>query len=122
MSSEMEVAEVSNKLEILRAIQESFEYTNTKLAAMEQRQCDSEARGTDAARMSEQWASGAHLRPPKFQKIRNLQKSVLGQNMHPNPFQRGQNRVPQVRTPYAHPAEPLPTMIPQKNHTILSEN
>ena len=60
--AEMQFAE---KVEILRGIANSVEYCAGKLGPMEARQCDSDARGTDAARMAEQWASGLDPRPPK---------------------------------------------------------
>ena len=56
MSSSSEAA----KIELLREIRDQLEYAGSKLGNMEQRQCDSDSRGTDAARMCEQWSSGLH--------------------------------------------------------------
>ena len=50
----------AQKIELLREIAESMQYSATKLGNMEQRQCDDSSRGTDAARMCEQWSSGTH--------------------------------------------------------------
>ena len=55
--TEMEWAE---KLQILRSIAAHVEFCAGKLDPMERRQCDSEARGTDAARMAELWTRGEH--------------------------------------------------------------
>ena len=57
---------------------------------------------------------GGSLDRQNPRKINFLIKTVLGQNRPPNPFQRGQKRVPQVRTSYAHLAKPLPIMIRRK--------
>ena len=56
MSSSSDAA----KIELLREISEGMQYASSKLGNMEQRQCDDSSRGTDAARMCEQWSSGLH--------------------------------------------------------------
>ena len=48
------------KIALLRSILLQVEFCAGKLDPMERRQCDSEARGTDAARMAELWTKGEH--------------------------------------------------------------
>ena len=48
------------KIAMLRSILKQVEFCGSKLAPMESRQCDSDARGTDAARMAELWTHGEH--------------------------------------------------------------
>ena len=48
------------KIALLRSILLQVEFCGSKLCPMERRQCDSDARGTDAARMAELWTKGEH--------------------------------------------------------------
>ena len=72
MSSSSDAA----KIELLREISEGLQYGCTKLGNMEQRQCDSDCRGTDAARMCEQWSSGLHANLSE-QAISFLAKAII---------------------------------------------
>ena len=66
----------AEKVNILRTIAASVEFCASKLAPMESRQCDSDARGTDAARMAHHWAQGIHANMSEAA-VTSLTKSMI---------------------------------------------
>ena len=83
MSSSSEAAKIESdaaKIELLREISEGMQYSATKLGNMEQRQCDDSSRGTDAARMCEQWSSGLHANLSE-QAIIYLAKAIIARGI-----------------------------------------
>ena len=70
-----------DKFAILRAILQQAEFCASKLAPMESRQCDSDARGTDAARMAEHWTQGEHANMSDAA-VSSLAKSMIARGSH----------------------------------------
>ena len=73
--------ETQAKIELLRSIAAQVEFCAGKQDAMERRQCDSEARGTDAARMADLWTRGEHANISD-QTVWSLRASIVARDSY----------------------------------------